>query len=177
MEKWKKAFGQFGKYYLVSNLGNIKRYKTRNGKEIEHLLKPNLSGWGYPQIGLDDGEKFNTYPVHKVVAKTWKSKSETKERNEVNHINAIKTDNRTKNLEWVSHSENVRHIHQLRAAAGNPIRKKRIHNYLEKTPQSIRNWMINLRLKGLSYSKIANFFDMDRREVSYLIKMEEEKYA
>lgn len=55
---------------------------------------------------LEDGEtKLVTARLHREVAKAWIPNPEDKE--EVNHINGIKDDNRVVNLEWTTKSENM----------------------------------------------------------------------
>jgi hypothetical protein len=83
--------------YEVSNNGRIKR------KSDNKLLKPTLVGRGYPAINI----KGKSYRVHRLVAQSFISNSESKP--QVNHINGIKTDNRAKNLEWVTDAENKQH--------------------------------------------------------------------
>lgn len=48
-----------------------------------------------------------TIQAYRLIAKTFIPNPENKA--EVNHINGVKTDNRVENLEWNTHTENVRH--------------------------------------------------------------------
>ena len=60
---------------------------------------------GYRVIKVDD----QCYMVHVLVCRCFKPEDETEVRNQVNHKNGIRYDNRVENIEWVSPSENVKH--------------------------------------------------------------------
>lgn len=87
--------------YLVSSKGRIKSLLSRR------LLKQSLDGYGYPQIGLRISGQLKVVKVHRLVMLAFG-------RLQVNHINGIKTDNRIKNLEFVTASQNMKHAHTLK---------------------------------------------------------------
>lgn len=71
------------------------------------ILKSAPSHRGYLHVTLyKDGKAF-TRNVHRLVAETFIPNPLNL--SEVNHKNGNKTDNRVENLEWCSHSENIRH--------------------------------------------------------------------
>lgn len=113
MEIWKDIKGYEG-YYQVSNLGSIKRLrtivKTRGGayrSDPCKILKPEYTYDGYLRIALMREHKKQRFQIHRLVADAFIPNPENKE--QVNHINGNKADNRAENLEWCSSSENMRH--------------------------------------------------------------------
>jgi hypothetical protein len=73
----------------------------------ERILRPAKDANGYLRVGLSLNKKNTTYKVHRLVADAFCDKYISK--NEVNHINGIKTDNNSVNLEWCDRSENIKH--------------------------------------------------------------------
>ena len=101
-EIWRDIKGFEGKY-SVSNLGRVKSHNFNNTKQEKILSNKGLRR-GYPTISLGKG---NNKSIHRLVAETFIPNDKNKEC--VNHINGIKTDNRVENLEWVTQLENVKH--------------------------------------------------------------------
>lgn len=128
-EEWRAVVG-FEGWYEVSNLGRIKRTKIGHGTlGVPRILRcPAIRG-GYRIVRLYRGLGQQTMTVHKVVAEAFLPPR--KPGQEVNHRNFDPGDNRAENLEWVTHTENMRHSIEAGrhegwgyANAGLPTRKR-----------------------------------------------------
>ena len=104
-EKWKAVNTPgFGEFYQISSYG-----RTRNTK-TGRILKPHVLR-GYLRVTLYNGKIRKIYGVARLVALTFVSNYDNKQ--EVNHINGVKADNRTENLEWCTRSENMKHAAEV----------------------------------------------------------------
>ena len=121
MEIWKRIKG-YEDCYEVSNLGNVRsvtrkveRTNPAGGKSFyiykSKMLKSCITNKGYLRLGLYLNDVKNNHQIHRLVATAFVDNPDNKD--QVNHINAIKTDNRAENLEWVSNYENFRHSVKL----------------------------------------------------------------
>lgn len=118
-EVWLDVKG-FEGMYAVSNMGRVKSLAREKKDQYytkrllgEKLLKPSLLNSGYFKVNFKDAIlKINTnFLVHRLIALAFIENIDNKE--QVNHINGVKTDNRIENLEWVTRSENVKHAIKL----------------------------------------------------------------
>lgn len=92
----------YDREYAISNDGIL--YEVSNG--LYGVVQPgNVNG--YRQVKLyQNGVRKSVY-IHRLVAEYFVPNIHGKE--EVNHINGIKDDNRYTNLEWCTRKENIRH--------------------------------------------------------------------
>lgn len=113
--EWRPVVG-FESTYEVSSCGQVRSLdrlvrqshpgstKTRlwKGKQLKQTVAATR---GYAQVSLSlDGKAHKVY-VHRLVAEAWLTgRNET-----VNHKDGNKLNNNVTNLEWVSHSDNLRH--------------------------------------------------------------------
>ncbi len=101
-EKWKKI-QDFN--YSVSNLGNIRNDNTRL------ILKSKKHPKGYLYTAITKNQKRYGFKIHRLVAQAFIKNPLNKE--QVNHINGIKSDNRCINLEWNTQTENMQNAVKL----------------------------------------------------------------
>lgn len=101
-EVWKDVIG-YESIYEVSNFGRVKSIKSKK----EKLLKGRDDSNGYLKVALYKNKTCIQKKIHRLVALVFIENPYNKKT--VNHINGIKSDNRLKNLEWATYSENSKH--------------------------------------------------------------------
>lgn len=75
------------------------------------LIKHNSNGTGYVCVYLFHNRIRKTLLIHRLIAIHFIPNPENKPN--INHINAIRTDNRIENLEWCTQKENIMHTKKL----------------------------------------------------------------
>ena len=117
-EIWKDIAGYEG-YYQVSTFGRIRgldrvvKYTLSNGDvittirrgKIRHKSKPTKDG--YFIIGLHKDGKTKHFSIHRLVALAFVKNPMNLP--EVNHMDCVKTNNYSDNLEWVDEKGNQQH--------------------------------------------------------------------
>lgn len=104
MEEIWKSHPDFENYEF-SNWGNFKNIKT------EQILKKTISDKGYIETQLYSKSKKKRIKVklHRIVGELFIPKPENINKNHINHIDGIKTNNHYLNLEWITNEENIQH--------------------------------------------------------------------
>lgn len=102
MIRWRKMIGFPD--YKVSSVGEIKSFKRYSKGR---LLKPYTDKDGYNCVSLQLNGQSKAEKVHRAVAKAFIPNPDKKE--QINHKNGIKRDNRFENLEWCNNLHNQRH--------------------------------------------------------------------
>ena len=105
VEEWRDIEGYEG-LYQVSNLGKIKSFHYGTSR----INKIQLTKKGYAYTHLYKNGKSKRYFVHVLVAKAFIPNPKNKP--QVNHIDANKSNNRVENLEWVTPEENMQHAYE-----------------------------------------------------------------
>lgn len=103
VEEWRTCVynGEVYDNYEVSSMGRVRNVKTGR------ILKPQKNKDGYLQVGLCKNGNKKKVSVHRLVAFAFIENDDVENKNDVNHINELRHDNRVENLEWMTHKENI----------------------------------------------------------------------
>jgi hypothetical protein len=112
---------------------------------------------GYTTVRLNINGQTNTKYVHRLVAEAFVPNHMNKPL--INHRNGNKLDNSPKNLEWVTHAENIQHAHDLRLIP-RPSERKVIDTCTNKVYPSIKEAS---KQTGLSYPTVKGYLKGTRR--------------
>jgi hypothetical protein len=152
MENWKDINGYEG-YYQISNFGKIKSLPRvlENRIKKETILKLIINNHGYVACGLTINNKHKRFLVHRLIAEAFIENTQNKPF--INHINGIKDDNRIENLEWVTHSENVKHAYDI----GIKKSKSGKNHYAAKIVLNLENGIFYDTLKEAAFYNNINY--------------------
>lgn len=103
-EVWRKCPGFSD--YSVSNRGRVRRDVTRCNAKAGLILKTQTHR--YVTVRLTNEHGARTRYVHRLVAFAFLGDPPEGKR-QVNHINAVRTDNQPENLEWASSQDDADH--------------------------------------------------------------------
>lgn len=116
-EIWKDIPNYDG--YQASNIGRIRTF-VFHGKNTR-IKKQSICN-GYLSVNI--GNK--RLKSHRLIASAFINNPFNKE--QINHINGIKTDNRIENLEWVTRKENLKHSFKCLGRKSNGSKKSNVLN-------------------------------------------------
>jgi hypothetical protein len=154
MENWKDIKSYEG-IYQASDLGNLRSLNYKRTGKIQ-VLKPALDNKGYLRTAFMKDGILKTVKVHRVIAQTFLNTIDDK--NQVNHINGIKTDNNLINLEWCNNTENQNHaikIGLVKQKSGN------LHHKTKHSDELIIK-IYNEYKNGASKRSLAKKYNVDR---------------
>ena len=159
--------------YLVSNIGRVKRLahwakRTRKNPHgcstplyfEDKILNQRLVN-GYPTVNFRGGER-KSYKVHRLIAIAFIPNPENKPH--INHINAIRNDNRIENLEWCTHDENMAH-----AVRTNLTCKGSKNGQAKLTDEQVLK-IRKLFAEGANKSRLSRQFNISRGSIKKAIE-------
>lgn len=132
-EIWKKV-AEFDNY-SISNLGRVRNDKTGR------ILKQKTEKDGYFEVNLYRKTQRKTFRVHRLVALAFIPQLD-KNRNEVDHIDFDRKNNRVDNLRWLTTQENLEHSRDritegIKNLKNNPPKPVKVPKVVKKPIQQI----------------------------------------
>lgn len=108
-EEWKPCPG-YEHIYSVSNHGRLRRDTPVAGSRVGRILKGMTDGHGYRTYTLRKDGVFRSEKAHRLVCWAFNG-APVAPRVYVNHRDFDRQNNTPGNLEWVTHAENIQHVH------------------------------------------------------------------
>ena len=96
----------YGDWYEVSNIGNIRNSRTHLVRKLNVLQQ----GYAFVVVSLGSRDSKVLFKVHRAVAETFIPNP--KNLPVINHIDGNKLNNVVENLEWCTYQENTKHAIQ-----------------------------------------------------------------
>ena len=170
--------------YEVSNLGRVRSFISRDRKGLKRhernrigvipqLVRLALHKQGYLQAYIYRDRKKVTRFAHILVAQAFLPNPDALP--EVNHISAVKSDNRVANLEWKSRSGNQRHAWDNGLVTADMIKQGLFQSIRKGTNRVVRlseDQVLEIRRlhsEGASQSSIGRLFGIGSGHVCNIV--------
>jgi hypothetical protein len=160
-----------GTHYQASNYGRVKslsRIVDRRGRWYmsiqERILRQSVNRKGYLRVRFSENGDSIDYSVHQLVGLVFHEN--TLGLPQINHINTIKHDNTSPNLQWSTDDDNQEHakLNGLRNGAGNGVNHPRA-SFSQRQIQSI----IKADKEGVASSRLALKYNVSHSTIRRLI--------
>ena len=153
-EVWKDIHDYEG-MYQISNFGNVRSIKEKGASKYKHYnMKSRIGNHGYKYLVLCDGKgKTKTKTIHRLVAIAFIENPNGFK--VVNHIDGIKTNNKTSNLEWCSYTDNNIHAYSIGIKKSFEISKEELEELYYKKNMTIKHIA---EIKNVSFSTLKKWF-------------------
>ncbi|MFM6976082.1 MAG: NUMOD4 domain-containing protein [Sphingobacteriaceae bacterium] len=142
-------------YHEISTLGRLRN--KRNG----NILTGRHDKDGYIEYCLCFNKKTIYRRGHRLVMNAFSNPIVGKD--QVNHINGIKDDNRFVNLEWVNCSENIEHAFKIGLKT-----QRGVHNNCSKLTESDIHEIRRMLKAGITHKVIAEKFGLHHLYISLI---------
>lgn len=162
------------RYTVHENGDIISEYS--NGKKRKLIPAISKRGKGYLYVSISDNGRVKKYYVHQLVAKAFISNPESKI--EVNHIDCNTMNNHVSNLEWATHSENIKHAWgsgMMDHRITNPNRGESMYNS-RLTEQDVVSIRGVYNTGDTSYREIANDYGVAYSTIQSIINRKSWKH-
>ena len=159
MEHWKPIPNH--KQYEVYDLGRIHSLKRTN-----NITMKQENANGYHRITFSKNGKPKRFLVHRLVLSLFHRPPKLKE--QCNHKNGIRNDNKLSNLEWLTASENQLYSYShlgLKSHGRSPFGEKN-----HRSKKINLNLVFSLRHQGWSQQKIADQLGLHQTMISHVLK-------
>ena len=133
--------------YEVSDVGEVRNRST--GKVLSDFVDKD----GYHIVHVRSGGVCYNRRVHRLVAEAFLENDPN--RDQVNHKNGDKADNRISNLEWCTRSENTRHAYANKLFEANMRPAIDAHTKIKRDERAN---VIRMREEGMLLKDIAAFY-------------------
>lgn len=159
-EEWRPIPGYEG-LYEVSSLGRVKQVAKMKRRTPGRIMRQIVGKRGYPTVMLHTPteKSGNRCTVHRLVMAAFHGPSDL----HVNHISAVRTDNRLENLEYCTPAENVAHTLKM----GHTVRGER-HPHAKLTEADVLS-IRRMYSDGETQADIAAAFGVTGSNVSHIV--------
>jgi hypothetical protein len=164
-EIWKDIAGYEG-YYQISNRGNVKSLDrfVINSKGFKRFYKGKvlskiLTNSGYFCVNLTIGKKRNQFFIHRLLGIYFIPNP--KNLPEIDHLDAVKTNNDLHNLEWVTSEENTER------AKNKGLMPKGVDNHKSKLTEI---QVLDIRSSNLRNIDLSKKYNVSKTLIGYIKK-------